>query len=59
VTSHVSAESFLNQILAQQYELFILERFKDKSRRPQTKEQILEAHARSGLTHLDLVATPL
>lgn len=58
VTSHVSAESFLDDILAQQYDLYILERFKDKSRNPQTKAQIMEAYAKSGLTHLDLVAMP-
>jgi FkbM family methyltransferase len=56
VTSHVSPGSFLDQILGLQYDLYILERFKNKSRRPQTREEILEAYAKSGLTHLDLVA---
>jgi FkbM family methyltransferase len=56
ITSHVTAESFLDEIISHQYDLYILERFKDKSRHPQTKQQILEAYAKSGLTHLDLVA---
>jgi FkbM family methyltransferase len=58
ITSHVTAESFLNELLACQYDLYILERFKNKSPQPQTKEQILQIHAASGLTHLDLVAVP-
>jgi FkbM family methyltransferase len=58
ITSHVTAESFLDEIIGQQYDIFILERFKEKSREPQTKRQILEAHANSGLTHLDMVAVP-
>lgn len=58
VTSHVTAESFLDEILACQYDLYILERFKNKSSQPQSKKQILDIHAASGLTHLDLVAVP-
>ena len=58
ITSHVTAESFLDEIISHQYELFILERFKDKSQQPQTKQQILDAHQASSLTHLDLVAIP-
>jgi FkbM family methyltransferase len=58
VTSHVSAESFLDEILSHQYDLYILERFKEKSAQPQSKQQILNAQANSGLTHLDLAAIP-
>jgi len=58
ITSHVTAESFLEQIISQNYDLYILERTKDKSTQPQTKQQIMEAHTNSGLTHLDLVAVP-
>jgi len=58
ITSHISAESFLDEILGREYDLYILERFKEKSDRPQTKVQILGACARPGQTHLDLVAIP-
>ncbi|MFZ0545858.1 MAG: FkbM family methyltransferase [Candidatus Promineifilaceae bacterium] len=58
VTSHSLADSFLDEIIGSQYDLFILERFKDKSERPQSAQQILHAHAHSGLSHLDLVAIP-
>ncbi len=58
VTSHVTAESFLDEIINQHYDLYILERTKDKSSQSQTKQQILKTHAASGQTHLDLVAIP-
>jgi FkbM family methyltransferase len=58
ITSHVTAESFLDEITNQNYKFHILERFKDKSTQPQTKQQIMAAHTNSGLTHLDLVAIP-
>jgi FkbM family methyltransferase len=58
VTSHIPAESFLDEIIAHHYDLFILERFQKKSSQPQTIPQIMAAHAQSGLTHLDLVAIP-
>jgi FkbM family methyltransferase len=59
ITSHIPAESFLDDLISHQYDLYILDRYKEKSPHPQSKQKILEAHANSGLTHLDLVATPI
>lgn len=58
ITSHVTAESFLDEIIGCRYDLYILERFQEKSDRPQTKAQILEACAKPGQTHLDLLGIP-
>ncbi|MCI0647388.1 MAG: FkbM family methyltransferase [Chloroflexi bacterium] len=57
-TSNVAAESFLEAIAKHNYQIFILERFAQKSPRPQSIPEIMDAVRRSGLTHLDLVAYP-
>jgi FkbM family methyltransferase len=58
MTSHVSPESFLDALLAHQYDLFILEGTNRKSASPQTKAAILEAARQPARSHLDLVAYP-
>jgi FkbM family methyltransferase len=59
VTSHVTGESFLDDILDHNYQIRILERTQARSSGPQSRQQIMDNHARSGLTHLDLVAYPI
>jgi FkbM family methyltransferase len=58
LTSHATAESFLDLIHAQGYEIFILHRTRAKDSVPAGKETILQTLADSGLTHLDLLALP-
>jgi len=58
-TSQVAPRAFLDELRAFEYELFILHhRSVTKSAAPQSNDEIMAAHARSGLTHLDLVAYP-
>lgn len=57
VTSCVAPESFLAS-LQEHYHLHILNRFTEKSREPQSIQDIMKAQAESGMTHLDLVAYP-
>lgn len=57
-TSRVAPGSFLDALLAQGYDLFILESEKRKSGTPQSKTALLEAVKRPTQSHLDLVAYP-
>jgi FkbM family methyltransferase len=58
LTSNVSADAFLEMVLAHRYDLFILESDGRKSGTPQSKAALLEAVNRPGRSHLDLVAYP-
>ena len=58
ITSHVSAESFLDDVLASGYDIFILERCEEKRPTPCSRQQIMDNQAASVETHLDLVAYP-
>jgi FkbM family methyltransferase len=58
VTSHLAPVAFLQLIHHCGYDIFVLERDAAKSATPQSQEQLLQAVAGSGLTHLDLVAYP-
>lgn len=56
--SHVTPQSYLEMLIGHGYDLYILDRVMGKSETPCSVSAILDAHARSGLTHLDLVAYP-
>jgi FkbM family methyltransferase len=58
VTSHMAPAAFLQLLHHCGYDIFVLERDAAKSAAPQSQEQLLQAYADSGLTHLDLVAYP-
>ncbi len=55
---HSTAQAYLEQLLSHGYTLGILEGTAETATVPRSKQEILEAHARSGLSHLDLVAFP-
>jgi FkbM family methyltransferase len=56
--SRVAPVSFLDQLRAADYELFVLGPAVPPEDRAQNNEEILALHARSGMTHLDLLAAP-
>jgi FkbM family methyltransferase len=58
VTSHITPAAFIQMIHGYGYDIFDLQRYGARSATPQSREQLLQAVAHSGLTHLDLVAYP-
>jgi hypothetical protein len=55
-TSHVDPANFLEQVMLRGYDLFIIKAEGGLSDRALNPEQIIQRHAQTGLTHVDILA---
>ncbi|VAW42977.1 hypothetical protein MNBD_CHLOROFLEXI01-4752 [hydrothermal vent metagenome] len=56
--SQIEPETYLEMMEQQGYDLFVLPHSLESITPPHSKEQILQIHAESGFTHLDILAVP-
>lgn len=58
VTSHVTPESYLEQLISLHYELSVIGKGKSNASRPLRPREIIDMYPKSGSSHLDLLAYP-